>query len=188
VAYKEYQIRWSVARFARMLRDRVSPRCRSSMTSHFSIVRRSILRGWNSDPDIDWVGMNMYRRPAEHSAIADRARFLSGSTRLPFVPEFGAGLWSHHFLTPTPAEQEFVDLCALMYGIKAFSFYMLVERDRWQASPITRHGDNRPDYAPFYCELLSFLTRFEFSRFVRRPRVLVLLNYDLVASRRRTRR
>ena len=28
-----------------------------------------------------------------------------------------------------------------MNGIKAFNFYMLVERERWQGSPITRHGE-----------------------------------------------
>jgi len=127
-----------------------------------------------SDPDIDWVGMNMYRRPAEHSAIADRARFLSGSTRLPFVPEFGAGLWSHHFLTPTPAEQEFVDLCALMYGIKAFSFL-----HAGRARSLAGESDHAPrrqstGLRSVLLRATVVLTRFEFSRFVRRPRVLVL--------------
>ncbi len=130
-------------------------------------------------PDIDWVGLNLYRPPWEHRPLADRARFLAGSTRLPFVPELGAGVWAHHVATPTPPEQEFVNLSILMYGIKAFNFYMLVERDRWQGSPIMRHGECRPDYAVFYAQFLEFLRRLEFWPFRRAPRVLVVLSYDL---------
>ena len=66
-----------------------------------------------------------------------------------------------------------------MYGIKAFNFYMLVERDRWQGSPITRHGTLRPDHAPFYRRFTDFLERQQFWRFFRKPQALVLLNYDL---------
>jgi beta-galactosidase len=66
-----------------------------------------------------------------------------------------------------------------MYGVKAFSFYMLVERERWVASPITRHAAYRSEYAPFYADLLAFLERFEFWSFKRKPRALVLLSYDL---------
>jgi beta-galactosidase len=88
-------------------------------------------------------------------------------------------LWSHHPATPTPEEHEFSVLSALMYGIKAFSFYMLVERDRWQGSPITRHGTLRPEYAPFYKRLTTFLDVQNFWRFSRQPSTLVLLNYDI---------
>jgi beta-galactosidase len=56
---------------------------------------------------------------------------------------------------------------------------MLVERERWQGSPITRHGALRPEYADFYCRLTAFLQRYEFWRFEREQRALVLRNYDL---------
>jgi beta-galactosidase len=95
------------------------------------------------------------------------------------VPELGAGVWSHHVATPTPSEQEFVNLSVLMYGIKAFNFYMLVERDRWQGSPITRHGERRAEYASFYAQFTEFLNKWQFWRFCRTPSVLVLLSYDL---------
>jgi beta-galactosidase len=91
----------------------------------------------------------------------------------------GAGIWSHHPATPTPAEQEFANLSVLMYGIKAFNFYMLVERERWQGSPITRHAGYRPEFAPFYRDFLEFLRSYQFWNFQRRPRALVLLSYDL---------
>jgi beta-galactosidase len=179
VAYKEHQIRWSVARFARMLRQRGLSTVPIFHDVAYQYRTPLDISRMETHPDIDWVGMNLYRAPWEHTPIADRARFLAGSTRLPFVPEFGAGIWSHHAATPTPLEQEFVDLCALMYGVKAFSFYMLVERERWVASPITRHAAYRSDYAPFYADLLAFLKRSEFWSFRREPRALVLLSYDL---------
>jgi beta-galactosidase len=179
VSYKEHQIRWSVARFARMLRERGLNTVPIFHDVAYQYRTPLDISRMEADPDIDWVGMNLYRAPWDHAAIADRARFLAGSTRLPFVPEWGAGIWSHHVATPTPLEQEFADLCALMYGVKAFSFYMLVERERWQGSPITRHAELRPEYAPFYAQLLEFLQRVEFWSFRREPRALVLLNYDL---------
>jgi beta-galactosidase len=179
VSYKEHQIRWSVARLARMLRERGIDQVPIFHDVAYQYRTPLDISRMEAHPDIDWVGMNLYRAPWDHAAIGDRARFLAGSTRLPFVPEWGAGIWSHHVATPTPAEQQFVDLCALMYGVKAFSFYMLVERERWQGSPITRHAELRPEYASFYTDLLAFLGRVEFWNFKREPRALVLLSYDL---------
>jgi beta-galactosidase len=179
VAYKEYQIRWSVARFARMLRERG---VRSVPIFHdvaFQYKTPIDIPRMEADPDIDWVGLNLYRPPWEHRQLADRVRFLTGSTKLPFVPELGSGLWSHHPATATPAEHEFVTLSTLMYGLKAFNFYMLVERERWQGSPITRHGTLRDEYAAFTRRLMAFLREHEFWRFRRSPRVLVLLSFDL---------
>jgi len=45
-------------------------------------------------------------------------RYLVGTTRLPFVPEFGNGLWSHHPATFTAAEEEFITLSALTPRLK----------------------------------------------------------------------
>jgi beta-galactosidase len=179
VAYKEFQVRWSVARLARMLRERGLASVPIFHDVAFQYRTPIDIARMETDPDIDWVGLNLYRPPWEHRQLADRVRFLSGATRLPFVPELGAGLWSHHPVTPVTEEHEFVTLSVLMYGIKAYSFYMLVERERWQGSPITRHGEQRPDHAPFYRRLTEFLHRYEFWRFFRRPRAVVLLNYDL---------
>jgi beta-galactosidase len=179
IAYKEFQIRWSVARLARMLRARGLGGVPIFHDVAYQLSTPLDISRMEADPDIDWVGLNLYRPPWEHRALADRVRFLAGSTRLPFVPELGAGLWSHHPVTPTPAEDEFVNLSVLMYGIKAFNFYMLVERERWQGSPIRRDGERRPEYAPFYQRFTAFLNDLEFWRFRREPRILVLRNYDL---------
>jgi beta-galactosidase len=123
--------------------------------------------------------MNLYANKEDYHGAAARMRYLAGATRLPFVPEFGCGLWSHHPRTFSPDEHEFITLSALMHGLKAINFYMLVERERWQGSPITRHGTLRPDYAPFYARLSDFLRRYPLWSFERERAALLLLNYDL---------
>jgi beta-galactosidase len=178
VKYKEYQIRWSVARFARMLRERGIAG---------APVFHDVAHQWSSplditameaDPDIDWVGMNLYANKEGYHNAVTRIRYLAGSTRLPFVPEFGCGLWSHHPQTFTPEEHEFITLSALLHGLKAFNFYMLAERDRWQGSAITRHGALRADRAPFYRALNDFLQRYRFWEFERQRETIALFNYD----------
>ncbi len=179
VAYKEYQIRWAVGRFAEMLRVRGVV---GVPIFHDIAYQRSTpldVSRMEAHPDIDWVGMNIYCAKEDYETVAQRMRFLSGATKLPFVPEFGCGLWSHHRQTFEPHDHEFVTLSALMHGLKAINFYMLVERERWQGSPITRHGDFRPDYSRFYERLGKFLSRFPIWEFTRDRATLVLFNYDL---------
>jgi beta-galactosidase len=78
-----------------------------------------------------------------------------------------------------PDDLEFIMLSTLMYGAKAFSLYMLVERERWQGCPITRHGVYRPEYTPFYKQLTQFFEQNTFWKFRRQPDTVVLFNYDL---------
>ncbi|MEM8534928.1 MAG: beta-galactosidase [Chloroflexota bacterium] len=179
VAYKEYQIIWSVARFARMLRERGIVDVPIFHDVAFQQRTPLDVARMEAHHDIDWVGMNLYRNKEGYASAVRQTRFLVGSTKLPFVPEFGCGIWSHHPLTPRPEEQELITLGALMHGLKAFNLYMLVERDRWQGSAITRHGTLRPEYADFYQRLTHFLHHYQFWRFERDRQVLVLRNYDL---------
>jgi beta-galactosidase len=179
IAYKEYQIRWSVARIARMLRERGIVDVPLFHDVAFQYRTPLDLARMEANPEIDWVGMNLYRNKESYRSAIQSMRFLAGTTKLPFVPEFGCGVWSHYPLTFTPEEQEFITLSAFMHGVKAVNFYMLVERERWQGSPITRHGTLRPAFACIYQQLSTFLQRYQFWQFERLPQVLVLLNYDL---------
>lgn len=179
VAYKEYQIRWSVARVSCMLRDHGIQGVPIFHDVAFQYRTPLDIAQMEREPGIDWVGMNLYRNKEGYRGAIQSVRYLAGSTRLPFVPEFGCGIWSHHPLTPTPEEQEFITLQAFMHGLKAMNLYMLVERERWQGSPITRHGTFRPEYAAFYKEFLSFTNKYRFWSMRRSPGALVLLNYDL---------
>lgn len=178
VKYKEYQIRYAVARIARIMRTRGISSVPIFHDVAFQYQTPLDIVAMEADPDIDWVGMNLYRNQEEYVGGMKCIRYLAGTTRLPFVPEFGAGLWSHHSKTFTPEEHEFITLGALMHGLKAFNFYMLVERDRWQGSPITRHGTLRETYAPFYQRLIRFLFKYRFWEFEKQRDTIVLLNYD----------
>ncbi len=179
VEYKEYQIRWSVSRIAAMMRDRGITDIPIFHDIAWQLVTPLDVSRMENDPEIDWVGINMYCHKEDYPTLARRIRFLAGATRLPFVPEFGCGLWSHHHKTYLPDDHEFVTLAALMNGLKAINFYMLVERERWQGSPITRHGKFRPEYAEFYQRLQQFLARYPVWEFEREARVLAMLNFDV---------
>jgi beta-galactosidase len=179
IEYKEYQIRYAIARFAKMLKERG---VRGIPIFHDVAYQMSTpldISAMEAEPDIDWVGMNLYRNKEDYWGAVQRIRYLVGTTRLPFVPEFGNGLWSHHHATFTPDEEEFITLSALTHGLKAINFYMLVERERWQGCPITRHGTHRAEYAQFYGRLCQFLQRYPLEQFERERQVLVLFNYDL---------
>lgn len=179
LAYKEFQIRYGIARIAQMLRERGITGVPLFHDIAWQMVTPLDVSRMEDNPDIDWVGMNLYCNKEDYATVARRMRFLAGATKLPFVPEFGCGLWSHHKKTFMPEEHEFVTLSAYMNGVKAVNFYMLVERERWQGSPITRHGDYRPDYAEFYREFGAFLRRYPLWEFERERGALLMLNYDL---------
>lgn len=178
VKYKEYQIRYAVARIARIMRARGITGVPIFHDVAFQYRTPLDIVAMEADADIDWVGMNLYRNREEYDSGMQRIRYLAGTTRLPFVPEFGAGLWSHHPKTFMPDEHEFITLSALMHGLKAFNFYMLVERDRWQGSPITRHGTLRETFAPFYQHLMQFLNTYRFWEFEKQRDIITLFNFD----------
>lgn len=179
VRYKEVHVNWIVATMADMLRERGVVDVPLFHDVAFQYRTPLDINAMEANGHVDWVGINYYRQPQGFDGAITLVRYMSGTTRLPFIPEFGSGLWIHHALTPRPEEAEFVTLAALMYGIKAFNFYMLVERDRWLACPITRHGDYRPEYAQFFERLMGFLQQQQWWYFQRKPEVLVLMSYDL---------
>ncbi len=179
VAYKEYQITWSVALIADMLRERGLGSVPIFHDVAYQVRTPLDVTTMEAEPAIDWVGMNFYRTKEGYRSAVNLIRYLAGSTRLPFVPEFGCGSWIHYPHTPLPQDQEFVTLSALMHGLKAFNFYMLVERERWMASPINRHAQLRPEYADLYQRLLPFVQQTRLWEYQRQPAVLVLRSYDL---------
>ncbi len=177
--YKEYQIIYAVSRCAKMLRDRGIDGVPVFHDVAYQQRTPLDLAKMEADPYIDWVGINCYRNKEDFTGAVRLARYLTGSVQLPFVPELGCGIWSHHPATPEPVDHEIITLGMLMHGLRAFNLYMLVERERWQGSPVTRHGALRPDRADFYVRLNTFLQRHHFWRFKRDCQVLVLRNYDL---------
>lgn len=91
---------------------------------------------------VDAAGYDLYLRARDYGEVRRAARRLSGSSRLPYLPELGCGsfLW---WFPLTPADQQATALAALMHGVRGFNLYMLVERDRWYGSPVGPDGARR---------------------------------------------
>lgn len=128
---------------------------------------------------VDLVGCDCYA-PRELAWQAKTvARRLAGSTRLPFVPELGAG-WivdpTQIALRSRPIDDELTTLAMLLCGMRAFTFYMLVEREHWYGSPITLTGEIRPREAALHGRLHHLLQELGWWDLVRVAPVLVLRN------------
>lgn len=178
VAYREYQITTALNRLGAMLRERGI-----TVPLYHDIAWQSATpidtAAMEAQPHLDFVGTNLYANQEEYRSLARRVRYQAGSQRLPFVPEFGAGVWWTHHRAFTPAEQEFVTLAALMHGLKAINFYMLVERERWVGSPIRADGTLRPEFASFFRRLSALIHATDLLSSEKRRHVLVLQNYEL---------
>ncbi|MCL4234043.1 MAG: hypothetical protein KJ042_05955, partial [Deltaproteobacteria bacterium] len=55
----------------------------------------------------------------------------------------------HRFITPS----------AMMWGLRGFNWYMIVERERWYGSPITRRGGIRKNHYAFYAEFIALVQK-----------------------------
>jgi beta-galactosidase len=122
---------------------------------------------------IDVHGVDFYAHRQEYDYLKQSCLYLSGTARLAFIPEFGAGTWP--WWPPIDdADVETNALTALMHGVKAINYYMLVERDRWLGSPIGRRGDVRERAAAIYRRLLEFVTETSWPSVDRQTDVLLL--------------
>jgi beta-galactosidase len=127
--------------------------------------------------EVDVQGIDFYAHVEDYDDFKRVCLYLTGTSRLPFIPEFGAGTWPW-WRPATLVDGEANALRALMHGIKAFNYYMLVERERWMGSPIGRRGDVREPDAMFYRRFLRFLSENEFWSFERQADVLLLYGRD----------
>jgi beta-galactosidase len=157
--YKEHALLDPLRTIATMFRERGLTRV---LTTHNypTTNAHSPFNIGETEKDLDVVGIDFYLRRTEARALRDRTRALAGRSRLPFVPEFGAGcfLWS----PPTTVDDErFTVPYALMQGVRAINFYMIVERERWYGSPITRTGEPREPNFSFFRDLLALLNRLD---------------------------
>ncbi len=129
---------------------------------------------------IDVVGLDDYQRKEIFRGTSRKASYLSGTSKLPFIPEFGSGCWSLPLWENTMVleDQHFTTPLLFMFGLKAVNYYMLVERDRWMGSPLTAHNKIRHSYFDFYRHWNSFLKKYKFHEWDLQSDLLVLANYD----------
>lgn len=121
---------------------------------------------------VDIQGIDLYEHVDGYNVIKRNCLYLDGTSRLPYLPEFGAGAWPW-WRPIEDADARHNTLTALMHGIKGINYYMAVERERWLGSPISRTGQLRPG-SEFYREILELLRTVDWSSYRRRADVLLL--------------
>jgi len=139
VEYKEDQILYALKRMIAIIQKLELPipifhNCAYQNYTPISVQRDEELTG------LSIAGIDAYQEPNDTMMLQERMRYLAGSSKLPFVPEFGSGSWFDRNCLLTAEEEEYGYLYSFMNGLKAISFYMLVERDRWTGCPITVDG------------------------------------------------
>ncbi len=178
VEYKEYQILYSLKKMLDIIGKLelgipVFHNCAYQDYTPVSVRRDEEIDG------LEVAGMDAYPEPGDTRMLRRRIRYLAGSSRLPYVPEFGSGSWFDREVLLTAEEEEFGYLYALMNGLKAVNFYMLAERDRWTGCPVTNDGRVRRAYYEMFQSLMKMMKENEIRRFQRKPRILVLRDYDM---------
>jgi beta-galactosidase len=131
---------------------------------------------------VELAGNDCYVTRDEGRGAKRIARTLAGSSRLPFIPELGAG-WTvdvvAHARRIVAPDQELGLLSVLLCGARAWSFYMLVDRDRWYGGATDRHGTPHESTAPLYRRLHRLLAETSWWDYHRRAPVILLRNRDL---------
>ena len=127
---------------------------------------------------LDFVGFDIYSRKELYDHIKTIVSYVVGCSRFPFIPEFIAGVWPWYFRPGELNDEEFVTKSALMHGIKGFSRYMIVERNRWMGSPVTRDGRIREDRYNFFKQVNEVLKKHSFADFKKKSEIMLISNRD----------
>lgn len=128
---------------------------------------------------VDFVGQDYYHaagqtgRKVISRATTDLAVRADARGVPAFASEMGAG-FPPFFPPLTEHDSAFTVLAALAYGLRGFSIYMAVERDRWIGSPIDRHGRDRPQ-AVFWRKLVAALEDTSFATLRRSTPVRIVV-------------
>ncbi|MGH8248987.1 MAG: beta-galactosidase, partial [Gammaproteobacteria bacterium] len=127
---------------------------------------------------LDFVGFDIYSRKELYDHVKTVVSYVVGTSGYPYIPEFIAGVWPWYLNPGELYDEEFVTKAALMHGIKGFSRYMLVERDRWLDSPIRRDGRVREDHVAMFGRVNEIMTQHRFVDLRRQADVLLMANRD----------
>ncbi len=142
----------------------------SGFTTPFNLMRL--------EDRLDFVGFDIYSRKELFGHVKTVASYVVGTSRYPYIPEFIAGVWPWYLNPGDWHDEEFVTKAALMQGVRGFSRYMLVERDKWLDSPIRRDGRERPEKVAMFGKANAMLESGRYHRFRRDADVLLLANRE----------
>lgn len=172
--FKAHLIRYGVQRVRRMLEQRGLT---ALLYTHNypTPFPQTPLEVWEMEKEVvDVQGMDSYPTRRDYLVLKKGGQYLSTMSRLPASCEFSSGFVAFS-PTVTLRDQKFTAPTLLMHGIKGINFYMLVERDRWCGSPITRRGNLRPEYARFFREFTDLYHRLSIPDLEGESAVLLLL-------------
>jgi glycosyl hydrolase family 35 len=127
---------------------------------------------------LDFVGFDIYSRKELYDHVKTVVSYVVGSSRYPYIPEFIAGVWPWYLHPGSTEDEAFVTKAALMHGIKGFSRYMIVERDRWLDSPVRRDGRVRQEKVAMFHRVNEMATQHHFVDLRRQADVLLLANRE----------
>jgi beta-galactosidase len=176
--FREYLIRYALQRLAQMLRKReLSVLLAADVPPDIGTpIDTFALQGV---PEISFLGMEVDPAQQDYASLARSVRYLAGTRRLAWVSTFGCGTsWISPRIS-TPEEEEFAILAAIMHGMSAVNFHMLVEGDRWVGTPIKRDGAYREEYANLFRRLKDFLFQNQVWNSKKIARALVLVPFAL---------
>lgn len=110
-------------------------------------------------PDI-YPSNEFAHRANEHRNFMDSVRFLRTYSKLPYIPEFQAGIW-HDWMDDvkvlSPNHYRLVCLSALLAGAAGWNWYMIANRDNWYLSPINEQGRTRPPLFAAFQQIVALL-------------------------------
>lgn len=174
--YREFYVYHGIHRISRMLRER-------DITGVF--YYHNFPSGYPTTPyhipkvetQLDVAGASMRRGRSEYGEIQTAARFLAGTSRLPFAPDFAAGaaVWDKPRFLP---DWKLASRAALMNGVKAANFHMLAARERWVGAPVTASGGRRDEWFEAFTRFNRFIDKTDFNEYEMRSDVLLLSMRD----------
>ncbi|KPL72093.1 beta-galactosidase [Ornatilinea apprima] len=127
---------------------------------------------------LDFVGFDIYSRKELYDHVKTVVSYVVGTSRYPFIPEFIAGVWPWYLNPGGSEDEEFVTKAALMHGIKGYSRYMIVERNRWLASPVRLDGRIREANYEVHRHVNRMANQHRFPEMERKVDVLLMANRD----------
>ncbi len=185
IAYRERYLVDSLGRLAAMMRARGLDRVPLFHNYPHPLGPGGAVSGFTTpfnltglEEKLDFVGFDVYSRKELYDHVKTVLSYVVGTSRFPYIPEFIAGVWPWYLHPGSLDDEEFVTKAGLMQGIKGFSRYMLVERDRWLDSPVRRDGRVREDHAAMFRRVNEMATRHRFVDLRRSADVLLLANRD----------
>lgn len=185
IAYRERYLVDAMARLAGMIRERGLDQIALFHNYPHPLGPGGAVSGFTTpfdlpglEEELDYVGFDIYSRKELYEHVKTIVSYVVGTSRFPYVPEFISGVWPWYLRPGDLRDEEFVTKAGLMHGIKGFSRYMIVERDRWLDSPVRRDGRIRPAHYAMFRRANEMAVEHRFVDLRRAADVLLLANRD----------